>query len=206
MHPLDYRAANALVAYGQYIVADLVAGEPGRLLPPSAQRLAGLAGGGFGHGAAGHFRGGDLGQAAVFPTFSAAGSGSLGMLVPVIGLVQVGARRVADRYTYLPQIGLLMALVWGADAAVADGAVSVPRLAWAAAGAWSWHWWLRRAAGGILARRRNPVAARHRLHDARMAGPMPTWPRSWGGGGPCVEAIEQFKIAFEIEPKRRPGS
>ena len=36
----------------------------------------------------------------------------LGMLVPVIGLVQVGAMAHADRYTYLPQIGLLIAVVW----------------------------------------------------------------------------------------------
>jgi protein O-mannosyl-transferase len=40
----------------------------------------------------------------------------LGMLVPVIGLVQVGWQGRADRYTYLPQIGLYMAVTW----AVAD--------------------------------------------------------------------------------------
>jgi Tfp pilus assembly protein PilF len=40
----------------------------------------------------------------------------LGMLVPVIGLVQVGWQGRADRYTYLPQIGLYMAITW----AVAD--------------------------------------------------------------------------------------
>lgn len=38
----------------------------------------------------------------------------LGMLVPVIGLVQVGSQAQADRYTYLPQIGLVVALVWSA--------------------------------------------------------------------------------------------
>jgi tetratricopeptide (TPR) repeat protein len=37
----------------------------------------------------------------------------LGMLVPVIGLVQVGQQGHADRYTYLPQLGLWVALVWG---------------------------------------------------------------------------------------------
>jgi tetratricopeptide (TPR) repeat protein len=36
----------------------------------------------------------------------------LGMLVPVIGLLQVGGQRMADRYTYLPQIGLVLGLVW----------------------------------------------------------------------------------------------
>jgi len=36
----------------------------------------------------------------------------LGMLVPVIGLVQVGWQARADRYTYLPQIGLYIAITW----------------------------------------------------------------------------------------------
>jgi len=38
----------------------------------------------------------------------------LGMLVPVIGLVQVGWQGRADRYTYLPQIGLYIAVTWAA--------------------------------------------------------------------------------------------
>ncbi|PYJ45022.1 MAG: hypothetical protein DME80_04325 [Verrucomicrobia bacterium] len=37
---------------------------------------------------------------------------SLGMLVPVIGVIQVGSQAHADRYTYLPQIGLYLALTW----------------------------------------------------------------------------------------------
>ncbi len=37
----------------------------------------------------------------------------LGTLVPVIGLVQVGAQSIADRYTYLPLIGVFVMLVWG---------------------------------------------------------------------------------------------
>jgi len=38
----------------------------------------------------------------------------LGMLVPVIGVIQVGQQAYADRYTYLSMIGLLIAVVWGA--------------------------------------------------------------------------------------------
>ena len=38
----------------------------------------------------------------------------LGMLVPVIGLVQVGWQGRADRYTYLPLIGVFIMLAWGA--------------------------------------------------------------------------------------------
>lgn len=37
----------------------------------------------------------------------------LGTLVPVIGLVQVGAQARADRYTYIPMIGLVMIAAWG---------------------------------------------------------------------------------------------
>ncbi len=36
----------------------------------------------------------------------------LGMLVPVIGIVQVGRQSMADRYTYLPSIGISIAVVW----------------------------------------------------------------------------------------------
>jgi tetratricopeptide (TPR) repeat protein len=36
----------------------------------------------------------------------------LGTLVPVIGLVQVGSQSMADRYTYLPLVGLFIALSW----------------------------------------------------------------------------------------------
>jgi tetratricopeptide (TPR) repeat protein len=38
----------------------------------------------------------------------------LGMVTPVIGILQVGLTSVADRFTYLPQIGLAIALTWGA--------------------------------------------------------------------------------------------
>lgn len=36
----------------------------------------------------------------------------IGMLIPVIGIVQVGIQAHADRYMYLPQVGLSLALVW----------------------------------------------------------------------------------------------
>jgi tetratricopeptide (TPR) repeat protein len=52
----------------------------------------------------------------------------VGTLVPVIGLVQVGTQAYADRYTYFPQIGILLALCWGA----ADLSVRHARVALAA--------------------------------------------------------------------------
>jgi tetratricopeptide (TPR) repeat protein len=36
----------------------------------------------------------------------------LGLLVPVLGLVQVGAQAMADRYTYLPLVGIFIVLAW----------------------------------------------------------------------------------------------
>src|SRR5438876_6079634 len=69
----------------------------------------------------------------------------LGMLVPVIGLVQVGWQGHADRYTYLPQIGLYIAGSW----ALADLSVSWRhrRMVLSAAalfviGALSWSAWM----------------------------------------------------------------
>ena len=38
----------------------------------------------------------------------------LGTLVPVIGLVQVGGQSSADRYTYVPMVGIAIMLSWGA--------------------------------------------------------------------------------------------
>ncbi len=37
----------------------------------------------------------------------------LGTLIPVIGLIQVGTQAMADRYTYLPSIGISIMLAWG---------------------------------------------------------------------------------------------
>lgn len=48
-----------------------------------------------------------------------------GGLVPVIGLIQVGIQSMADRYSYVPSIGLFIALVW----AVADASRQSSRIA-----------------------------------------------------------------------------
>lgn len=39
----------------------------------------------------------------------------VGTMVPVIGLVQVGSQSIADRYTYVPLIGLFIIIAWGAS-------------------------------------------------------------------------------------------
>jgi Flp pilus assembly protein TadD len=71
-------------------------------------------------------------------------------LVPVIGLVQVGGQAMADRYSYIPSIGLFVMLVWGlADymdlrrvrhsaiaAATAVLLIIIGSLAWIQVGLW----------------------------------------------------------------------
>ena len=47
----------------------------------------------------------------------------VGTLIPVIGLVQVGIQSMADRYTYLPLIGLFIILIWSAGEACRHGPV-----------------------------------------------------------------------------------
>jgi protein O-mannosyl-transferase len=48
-----------------------------------------------------------------FPYFLVGWLWYLGTLIPVIGLVQVGRQAMADRYTYVPLIGIFIALSWG---------------------------------------------------------------------------------------------
>jgi tetratricopeptide (TPR) repeat protein len=57
----------------------------------------------------------------------------LGTLVPVIGLVQVGVQAMADRYMYLPGIGIYIIVAWLAGEAVAR--LRLPKIVPAAAGA-----------------------------------------------------------------------
>jgi len=76
----------------------------------------------------------------------------LGTLVPVIGLVQVGSQAMADRYTYIPLIGIGIIIAWGVAYAcerlrgpgpkvlIAAGAAALTvcgYLSWRQAGLWS---------------------------------------------------------------------
>jgi protein O-mannosyl-transferase len=53
----------------------------------------------------------------------------LGTLVPVIGLVQVGVQGMADRYVYIPYIGLFICLIWGAAEIARERKVAIAWLA-----------------------------------------------------------------------------
>jgi len=58
----------------------------------------------------------------------------VGTLIPVIGIVQVGLQAMADRFTYIPHIGLFIAIVWSV-AHFLERSAKGPSMAAGAAGA-----------------------------------------------------------------------
>ena len=106
-----------------------------------------------------------------------------GTLVPVIGLVQVGAQAHADRYTYLPLVGLFVALGWGLWEALGRrwrpfAAVSIPLTLVLAGAAWrQTGYWRNRAtlyAHAVASTGQNWLAWNNlglaRLDDGDLAG------------------------------------
>jgi tetratricopeptide (TPR) repeat protein len=109
--PLKLRVENALVSYVVYIEKML---WPARLavLYPYAQSLPGL----WVAGALAVLIG--ISVAVIWagprrPYLAVGWFWYLGTLVPVIGLIQVGNQSMADRYTYIPLIGLFIMVAWG---------------------------------------------------------------------------------------------
>jgi protein O-mannosyl-transferase len=45
----------------------------------------------------------------------------LGTLVPMLGIVQVGAQAMADRYAYVPLVGIFVAVIWSVKATAKSG-------------------------------------------------------------------------------------
>lgn len=110
--PFGARAGNAAVAYLEYLRALFWPVDLACFYPPYPR---GLALGTIGWALAGLLA---LTIAAVAharqrPWWLVGWLWFLGALVPMIGLVQVGGQARADRYTLLPHIGLIVAVVWG---------------------------------------------------------------------------------------------
>jgi len=110
IYPMNIRIANALTSYISYILKmilpyDLSVYYPYRILPLWKIVFAGVL------------------LFAIFflviltikqyQWFAVGWLWYFGTLVPVIGLVQVGSQAMADRYTYVPLIGLFMIIAWG---------------------------------------------------------------------------------------------
>jgi protein O-mannosyl-transferase len=123
----------------------------------------------------------------------------LGTLVPVLGLVQVGMQGAADRYTYVPIIGLLVAVVWGVGDLLA-GRRSAQRVA---------------AAGVVLVLMALGVATARQValwkdtrtlftHAARVTGESVVVEQVLGSAFEAdtqrVEAIRHLRRAVELAP------
>ena len=112
IYPFKLRLANALLSYVRYIIKMIwpqnlavFYPHPGQGLPMWQAALAGLM---LVAISTAVIRAGRR-----YPYLPVGWLWYVGTLVPVIGLVQVGAQAMADRYTYVPLIGLFVMISWG---------------------------------------------------------------------------------------------
>ena len=109
-YPVLVRVANAAVSYAAYLVktawpTDLAVFYPYRGLAPAWQLAGSVAALALVTVAAFRLR-------RERPYLLVGWLWYLGTLVPVIGLVQVGKQSMADRYTYVPLVGIFVIVVW----------------------------------------------------------------------------------------------
>ncbi len=123
------------------------------------------------------------------------------LLVPTLGFVQVGRQALADRYTYLPAIGLSVALVWGVAELGAQWRAPAARRLFCAAAA------LVLAGYGIAAHfqtriwRDSETMLRHTLAVSPRASAMRFNLGGWLYLQNRVdEAIEQYRAGLEVAP------
>jgi Flp pilus assembly protein TadD len=122
-----------------------------------------------------------------------------GMLVPAIGLIQTGSQAMADRFTYLPHIGLFLVVVWGAwgifnrwrlPAIIAGGATAIILAACAL-----------RTVNQLQHWRNSETLFRHALAVTKN-----NYPAHNGLGVELAaqrrleEAMEQYRLALAIRP------
>jgi tetratricopeptide (TPR) repeat protein len=120
-------------------------------------------------------------------------------LVPVIGLVQVGDQAHADRYMYVPMVGLLIMLIWGAAEILEKlraKKVAIPLAAaaclasavvsWAQVGYWR--------NGETLFRRALAVTSDNKIANNNLGNYLMS-------SGRLSEAIPYFETAVRIDPE-----
>ncbi|HVM61483.1 MAG TPA: tetratricopeptide repeat protein [Verrucomicrobiae bacterium] len=108
--PFETRAANALLAYVRYVAKTFWPLDQAVFYPFRPERsAAAVIGAGLALAAATTVV---IWRSRREPWLVTGWFWYLGMLVPVIGLVQVGGQSMADRYTYLPMVGLLVMMCW----------------------------------------------------------------------------------------------
>jgi hypothetical protein len=128
----------------------------------------------------------------------------LGMLVPVIGIVQVGAQAMADRYTYLPLVGVFIAVAFGLEELLGHARVGATRftkgllalvLVACAVRSWdqtrTWHDTI------VLLEHSLSVAPRSALAHNNLG-------RAYAAEGQVENAAREFRASVSIFPLRVP--
>jgi tetratricopeptide (TPR) repeat protein len=119
-------------------------------------------------------------------------------LVPVVGVVQVGAQAMADRYTYVPLVGIFLALTWEAAAAARIRGGRTPAAALAVAAL---------LACALLTRRQVAVwRDGETLLVHALAVTRENWVAHYSLGaarereGRTAEAVAEYEAALRIRP------
>ncbi|MCX8053037.1 MAG: tetratricopeptide repeat protein [Armatimonadetes bacterium] len=124
-------------------------------------------------------------------------------MIPVIGIVQVGGQAMADRYTYVPYIGLFIAIVWGL-------AEALPLHRWRS-GVWAAAFCGTIAVAVLASASYRQVSLwRDEIsiwkHTIAVTGPNPRAHYNLGCAysvrGMFDEAAEQYRLAIKIDPHR----
>jgi len=200
MHaPITFRLSNALVSYAKYLLLafwphDLAVYYP---LPPTGIQVWQVIGATFlliGITALCFF------QRRNRPYLMVGWLWFLGTLVPVIGFIQVGGQTMADRYFYIPSIGLFVAVVFGlADlakswriapslsAAIADGILLIL--------ATLTNMQIQRWHDSFTVFEHTLAVTPPNLHIEHNLG------LAMGDSGRCDEAAAHFEKAIQIDPK-----
>ena len=126
-------------------------------------------------------------------------------LAPVVGIVQVGWQARADRYTYIPLIGIFLAVVWAISESLADRPALLSSLAWRPSSRWASSLSCRRDTGATA----KPSSVTRSRSQATTPSPTATW------GPPCCAAASWPRrrdtsrrpcASIRISPKRAPIS
>jgi tetratricopeptide (TPR) repeat protein len=196
--PLAGRAANAVRAYGWYLLKEVWPTDLAvpYLLPMNGWPVWQVAGAGAALVALTALA---VQYARRWPHLAVGWAWYVGTLVPVVGLVQVGSQAMADRYTYVPLIGVAVAVAFGlADlhravrphpAVVGVAAAAVLAALSTATAAQLRHW---RNGETLLARSIAVVPGNYQAHN--NLGLLLAAKRRW------AEAAEQYRQALSIAP------
>jgi protein O-mannosyl-transferase len=116
-YPIALRIENAFVSYARYLARTIWPSDLAIYYPYPAHWVWPLVA--FGIVLVAGFSWGALRLGRKHPYAVTGWFWYWGMLIPVIGLVQAGSQSLADRYTYMPLVGVFIVLAWGAGEAFA---------------------------------------------------------------------------------------